>query len=72
MKSLSKIGLVCALSLVAGVAAAATPATGISQLTNAVSFTDVVTGIMAIGVALMGLYVTIRGVKIVLSMVRGG
>jgi hypothetical protein len=42
-----------------------------SQLTSGVDFSSVTTAVMAVGVVLMGVYVAIRGAKIVLSMVRG-
>jgi hypothetical protein len=42
-----------------------------SQLTSGIDFSSVTTAVMAVGVVLMGVYVAIRGAKIVLSMVRG-
>ena len=42
-----------------------------SQLTSGVDFSSVITAVMAVGVVLMGVYVAIKGARIVLSMVRG-
>lgn len=42
-----------------------------TQLTSNIDFSSVTTAVLAVGVVLMGVYVAIKGAKIVLSMVRG-
>lgn len=42
-----------------------------SQLTSGIDFSSVTSAVMAVGVVLMGVYVAIKGAKIILSMVRG-
>ena len=43
-----------------------------TTITGAVSFTGVITAILAIGAILMGVYVVWKGVKMVIGMLRGG
>jgi len=45
--------------------------TDFTPLTSSIDFSTVATAILAIGVALVALYVTIKGAKIVIAMVRG-
>ncbi|MFZ6817816.1 hypothetical protein [Undibacterium sp. Ji22W] len=68
--SVGKLVAGVSLALAAGIASATPPATSLSSLTSAISFTDVLVAIMAVGVALVGLRVTIKGVKTVLGMIR--
>lgn len=42
-----------------------------TQLTSGIDFSSVTSAVMAVGVVLMGVYVAIKGAKIILSMVRG-
>jgi hypothetical protein len=42
-----------------------------TQLTSGISFSTVVTAVMAVALALVGVYVAVKGAKIVLQMVRG-
>lgn len=44
----------------------------LSSLTDAFSVTSVVTGVLAIAAGLMGLYLAIKGTKVILNLVRGG
>jgi SAM-dependent MidA family methyltransferase len=55
-----------------GVVSSAASAAGLSDLTAAVSFTDVVTGVLAVAGALVSVYVMIKGVKFIMSMVKSG
>ena len=41
-----------------------------STLTNSLDFSTVATGAMAIGAAVIGMYAAIKGVKIVIGMVK--
>jgi len=43
----------------------------LSQMTSQVNYTNTQVAVMAIGVAIVGLFLTIVGVKIVLRMIRG-
>ncbi|MDX7990799.1 hypothetical protein FE393_05445 [Xenorhabdus sp. psl] len=42
-----------------------------SQLTNAINFGNVMTGILAVAGALVGIYAGVAGVRWILRMVRG-
>lgn len=44
----------------------------LSSLTDSFSVTTVVTGVLAISAGLMGLYLAIKGAKVILTLVRGG
>ena len=44
----------------------------LTPLTAAVDFSSVTTAVLAIAALLMAVYVAIKGVKIVINMVRGG
>ena len=41
-----------------------------TTITSAISFTDVLTGVGVIGVAMVGLYVGIKGVKILFGALK--
>jgi len=71
---LKNFGLVVASALISVPVLAQTVATGpdLSPLTSTVSFGTVITALLAIAGLLAGVYVAIRGAKIVLSMIRGG
>ena len=62
----------------AGVAAALVSATAsatdidLTPLTGAVSFSNVATGLLAIAVVLMGVYVAQKGIMWIIKMVKGG
>ena len=45
-------------------------ATDLSSLTSSINWTTVITAVLAVAVSLMGLYAVIKGVKIVVSMIR--
>ena len=60
-------GLVAAIS---APAVMASPSTDWSSLTNAIDFGTLATGLLAAGAALVGVYLTIKGVKIIVGMVR--
>jgi hypothetical protein len=71
LRSAARISsLVAATALVVPFSAHA-EAPDFSQLTSGVDFSSVTTAVMAVGVVLMGVYVAIKGAKIVLGMVRG-
>jgi hypothetical protein len=42
-----------------------------TSLTSGINFGTVVTAVMAVALALVGVYVAVKGAKIVLGMVRG-
>ncbi len=42
-----------------------------STITSSVDFSTVVTGVMAVAVALVGVYIAVRGARMLLSFVRG-
>lgn len=42
-----------------------------STLTSSIDFSTVITGVMAVAAVMVGVYVAIKGAKIVLQMVRG-
>lgn len=72
MKSFSrttKLMLISGVSAFAGVANAAVDYT---PITGAFTAADIVTGVMAIAATLAVVYVAMKGVKIVLGMLRGG
>lgn len=52
--------------------ALASAATDYTSLTDAFSATDIVTGLLAIGAVLSTVYVAWKGIKMVLSMMKGG
>lgn len=52
------------------VLAMATPSTDWSPLTNAIDFGTLATGLLAAGAALIGVYIAIKGVRIIVGMVR--
>ena len=62
---------ILAVSLLGGASSAFAAEPSLTSLTNAISFAEVGTAAIAIGTALVGLYVIIKGVQIVVSMVRG-
>lgn len=68
MNKFSKLALVAPLA-VAGSAFAAGP--DISSLTASVDFGTVTTGVLAVGALAVGLYLAIKGAKIVIRMVKG-
>ncbi|RRO16562.1 hypothetical protein [Pectobacterium aquaticum] len=43
-----------------------------SKITEGFSIGAVVTGVMAIAAALMGLHLAIKGVRVIMTLVRGG
>ncbi|EEG06924.1 major capsid protein [Pseudogulbenkiania ferrooxidans] len=64
-----KIAFLAALSTVATGALAAGP--DLTPLTSVVDFGTVITAVLAIAGLLAGVYVAIKGAKIVIGMVRG-
>lgn len=52
------------------VLANAAPSTDWSSLTDAIDFGTLAVGLLAAGAALVGVYLTIKGVKIIVGMVR--
>ena len=76
MKVLSNVKamLVAAFAMMfAAAATAQTAPTGpdFSTLTNAITFSTVVTAILAIGVLIVGLRLAVKGSKIVLAFIKG-
>lgn len=69
MKKFYKLALVAATVAPAISMAAGGP--DLTPLTSTVDFTTVITALLAIAGLLAGVYVAIRGAKIVLSMIRG-
>ena len=66
----AKKALVLAAVFVSSVASAAGP--DLTPLTTVVDFSTVITALLAISGLLAGVYVAIRGAKIVLGMIKGG
>lgn len=67
----SRIAPLVALGLAAGNALAGPPTT-VTELANAVSFTDVSGAILAVSGVLLTLFVVWKGAKFVLKAVKGG
>lgn len=63
------VGAATALGVVSANAQVAGPS--MSDLTSQVSFAEVLVGVFAIGGLLAALYASIKGVRIVLGMIRG-
>ena len=74
-KKLNGVHAILAKSSIAGVASAPLFARAdtvdFTQLTSGIDFSSVTSAVLAVGVVLMGVYVAIKGAKIILSMVRG-
>lgn len=74
-EKLGGVRAILARSSIAGIASAPLFAhadtVDFSQLTSGIDFSSVTSAVMAVGVVLMGVYVAIKGAKIILSMVRG-
>ncbi len=69
LKSATLVVLAMAMGLLAGPAMAAG---AFDPLTTAVSFVDVIAAVMAVAAILSGLYVTMRGVRMILGFIRRG
>ena len=69
---LKKVVLAVSAVVSSGSALAATGSVDLSPITNAFTAADVVTGVMAVAAVLAVIYVSIKGAKIVLGMLRGG
>ena len=69
MKFLKKSAVVIVASLISAVTFAAGP--DLTPLTSTVDFGTVITAVLAIAGLLAGVYVAIRGAKVVISMIRG-
>jgi hypothetical protein len=59
------------VSAVAHAQTAAAAGPDFSTLTSGIDFSSVETGVLAVAVTLIGVYMAIKGAKILLSMVRG-
>jgi hypothetical protein len=74
-KNLNGVSAILAKSSIAGIASAPLFAhadtVDFTQLTSGIDFSSVTSAVLAVGVVLMGVYVAIKGAKIILSMVRG-
>lgn len=66
-----KIASLAALSTVATGVLAASTGPDLTPLTSVVDFGTVITAVLAIAGLLAGVYVAIKGAKIVIGMVRG-
>lgn len=71
MKNLKKGGLLAAL-LVAMASPAMATGLDYSTLTDAISFDEVGPAVLAGAGALVALYVIVKGVRLIISFVRGG
>lgn len=67
----SRAAVVAAL-LVAPFVAQAEPSTDWSTLTDAIDFGTLATGLLTAGAAMIGVYLAIKGVRIIISLVKGG
>lgn len=72
LKKLKMLFLAVMAMLFGLVSAPAMAAGAFDALTTAVTFTDVIAALMAVAAILAGLYVTMRGVRIVLGFIRRG
>lgn len=76
MKTISKkVVALSSLPVALGTSMAAHASTGgvdLSAITGAFTASDVVTGVLAVGAVLAVIYVSIKGAKTVLGMIRGG
>lgn len=72
MKSLVQLRLIMA-GVVASAMASSAFAVGpdFSSLTASVNFDSTTTSVLAVGAALAGLFIVLRGVKIILPLIRG-
>lgn len=68
---LKKFAVFVGLTAVTSAALAAGTGPDLTPLTSVVDFGTVITAVLAIAGLLAGVYVAIRGAKIVISMVRG-
>jgi hypothetical protein len=68
---LKKLFAAAAVAVTAPAVFAAGEAPDYSSLTSSLDFSTVATGAMAIGAAVIGMYAAIKGVKIVIGMVKG-
>lgn len=66
-----KVAAVVAAHLALAPALAFADGSGLDGLTKAVVFTEVSTAVLAIAGTLAAVFVTMRGAKLVLSMIRG-
>ncbi|HDZ1002082.1 TPA: hypothetical protein RRU80_003280 [Klebsiella variicola] len=72
MKKLFSLSVLSTAILAPAASFAAEGDLDLSSLTDSFSVSPVITGVLAIAGALLGLYATMRGAKIVLALVRGG
>lgn len=63
---------ISALIAVGGLPFAAFAQTDYSDLVEAVDFATVSTGVLGVAAALITVYITIKGVKLMMGFVRGG
>lgn len=70
---LKHAGVALFVAASAPLAFAADPATGpdLSSLTSSINVGTVVTAVLAVGATMVGLYLAIKGAKVVLGMVKG-
>jgi hypothetical protein len=69
------VGVVVAVTSVPILAHAQTSGTGgpdYSALTSGVDFSSTITAVLSVAALLVGLFLAVRGAKIVIGMVRGG
>lgn len=71
LKSMAVRAAVASGAALAAVSASAQEAPKISDLTSQISFAEVLVGVFAIGGLLAALYASMKGVKIILGMIRG-
>lgn len=71
LKAIATRAAVGAAVMVGAGVANAQAAPSMSDLTSQVSFAEVLVGVFAIGGLLAALYASIKGVRIVLGMIRG-
>jgi len=67
-----KAMLVALFAMLLSFGAAAQTAPDYTTMTSAVSFTGVITAILAVGATLVGIYVVWKGIKFILRMVKAG
>ncbi|MGC4062236.1 MAG: hypothetical protein QM749_15875 [Aquabacterium sp.] len=72
MKAIKKLVFVAAAVAAPVASFAATTAPDFSQLTSGIDFSTVITALFAAATALVGVYLAVRGAKIVMSMIKSG
>ncbi|MGC5809328.1 hypothetical protein [Ralstonia pseudosolanacearum] len=71
LKKIAMRSAIVAVGISAVEARAAGTAVDFTQLTGGIDFSTVIAGVLAVALSLIGVYVAIKGAKIITHMVRG-